>query len=190
MYLDIIVCTETLFSTDTCFDMSGYNSYHVLRENRRGGGISIFVKISVTSSSLKEFSLISETIEINTVNLELNTSLSINIVGVYKPPDVKMAEYNVTLGNYLAATIPRATYTYIVGDTNVDLLEPNAVMEEYCTVLQSLSYLSVITVPTRVVGNSVILLVHNWTNQLHEVVSGAIEVAIKDHFPTFLHTEK
>ena len=98
-----------------------------------------------------------------------------------------MAEFNVTLGNYLA-TIPRATYTYIVGDTNVDLLEPNAVMEEYCAVLQSLSYLPVITVPTRVVGNSVTLLDHMWTNQLHEVVSGAIEVAITDHFPTFLST--
>ena len=27
-----------------------------------------------------------------------------------------------------------------------------------------------------------------WTNQLHEVVSGAIEVAITDYYPTFLCT--
>ena len=79
MYPDIIVCTETWFSTDTCFDIPGYNSYHVVRENRRGGGISIFVKVSMASSSLKEFSLTSETMEINTVKLELNSRLYINI---------------------------------------------------------------------------------------------------------------
>ena len=61
-------------------------------------------------------------------------------------------------------------------------------MEEYSPVMESTSYLPVINEPTRVTENTSTLLDHIWTNQLHEVVSGVIEISITDHFPIFLST--
>ena len=71
---------------------------------------------------------------------------------------------------------------------NVDLLNPDDYMEEYCATLQSVSYLPVITEPTRVTDTSITLIDHMWTNQLHEVVSGVIVTSISDHYTTFLST--
>ena len=71
---------------------------------------------------------------------------------------------------------------------NIDMFSPYGAMEEYYAIMQSASYLPVITEPTRVTDGTSSLLDHIWTTQLHEVVSGVIDISINDHYPTFLST--
>ena len=127
---DIIVSTETWFSDDTCADIPGYNSYHVYRTDRRGGGVSIYVGDHLESHQVEELSYISETLEVNTVKLTLNPRLTVQVVGVYRP------HQNVIVFNnqisHIIANIPRSTLAYFVGDMNLDLFTPNILMEEYC----------------------------------------------------------
>ena len=77
--------TETWFSDDTCTDIPGYNSYHINREDRRGGGVSIYVGNHFQSHQVDELSYVSETLEVKTVKLTLNPRLTVQVVGVYRP---------------------------------------------------------------------------------------------------------
>ena len=128
-----------------------------------------------------------DAIELNVIKLILNPRLSVQIVGMYRPPDRNIHDFNVALGNVLTS-LPRSTHVYMVGDMNIDLLDSDPLMEEYCAILQSASYLPIITEPTRITDHSATLIDHIWTNQLHEAVSGVLEVTITDHYPTFLST--
>ena len=120
----------------------------------------------IESSSVQEHTCVTDAVELNSVALTLNSRLTVHIIGVYRPPAQSINEFNIALGN-IAASIPRSKLVYIVGDMNIDLLVPGDLMEEYCATLQSVSYLPGITEPTRVTTNSISLIDHIWTIQLH-----------------------
>ena len=148
--------------------------------------MSNYVQSHLVSCSVNESSYISDTLEANTVKIFLNPRLTVQVIGIYRPHRDKRV-FNNQIANIISA-IPRSTLVYIIGDMNIDMLSPCEAMEEYCSIMQSASYLPVITEPTRVTNDTSTLLDHIWTTQLHEVVSGVIDISITDHFPTFLST--
>ena len=165
---EILVLTETLFTNGSCSEIPGYNGHHICRDARRGGRISIYVKNSTTSSAVSEYTYI-RVIELNTVKLILNSRSSVMIIGAYRPgPRIEIPEFSVILGNI--SEMPGAALTYVVGDMNIDMLSSSGSVDEYCAILQSISFLPVITVPTRVADNTSTLIDYIWTNQLHEIV--------------------
>ena len=56
---DIIILTETWAKdeTNTLCHIPGYNSTHNLRENRRGGGVSIFVRESLNYNVIETINI-------------------------------------------------------------------------------------------------------------------------------------
>ena len=65
---DIIAISETFFnSTNVCdFTLSNYIGFHSIRKSRKRGGVSIFIKESLHSEIVEEFSYITPEIEICT----------------------------------------------------------------------------------------------------------------------------
>ena len=47
---EVLVLSETWFAVDSCYDIPGYVGHHVYRADKRGGGVSIFVKDSIDST--------------------------------------------------------------------------------------------------------------------------------------------
>ena len=58
--IDILVFTETWFTVSYNCEIDGYTSYHVARSNIRGGGVSVFVRNTKTSSMLIDRSFVAE----------------------------------------------------------------------------------------------------------------------------------
>ena len=85
--------------------------------------------------------------------------MTVHMQGNYRPPDLSIHEFNIVLEGILT-TMPRSAHVYLTGDLNIDLLDPDPLMEEYCSILESVSCLPVITEPTRVIDHSKTLFDH------------------------------
>ena len=89
-----ILCFSESWLTDATkqlLNFQGYQSFHSLRPiNKRGGGISIFIKNSIRAKHLYRHSLSEDHIE--TLFVEINTGERTYIGTIHKPP---LADCNV-----------------------------------------------------------------------------------------------
>ena len=101
----------------------GSHNYHTLK---LGGGVSIFVKASLTFEPLKNLSLMTSSIEtvfikIRKCSLKINRDL---IIGVcYRPPSGDKKEFNITITEILDSINHDLNYVYLMGDFNINLFE-------------------------------------------------------------------
>jgi len=183
---DVLVFTETWFSSDTVTELDGYNSYHVYRNERRGGGVSIYVKRKYNTSAIKDWSFIGFDFEINSVRISVDSTRVI-IYGIYRPPDRDIGRFSDEL-SVLLSDVRRSDHVFVVGDLNVDLVNPSAAEVDIISSFHAFSFVPLVTVPTYVTRNTASCLDHIWHNQLDEVSSGVFQVDISDHYPVFVIT--
>ena len=120
----VIVLTETWFSEGNIHDIDGYVGYHTYRQTR-GGGVSVYVCNSLGSYILNDFSFINDIVETCAVKVILRNSISINIVGVYRPPNSgNLHNFNVTFFNDVVTKFDARSNVVVVGDLNVNLINP------------------------------------------------------------------
>ena len=91
--IDIMVFSETWFESDNCSSIQSYDDYHTVRQNKKGGGVSIYVRNKYKSSKLNNLSGIYSTFEACTVILKVNESFEIYIVCLYRPPDSSLNQF-------------------------------------------------------------------------------------------------
>ena len=69
----VIVITETwLDSCSLHYNLPGYKAFHTIRQNGRGGGVSIFVENSIDCEHIKPISSIFDSFEISAVKIKIN----------------------------------------------------------------------------------------------------------------------
>ena len=185
---NILVLSETWFSEDTVTDIDGYTGYHVFRDDRRAGGVSVYVKSNISSVCVSELSYVRDVIEINTIRITLCNRTDVCIIGIYRPPERQyMRDFIVLIGDILRS-LPRSLPIYLAGDLNIDLLSQDDAGDELCELLQGLSFIPLITKSTRITEQSATCIDQIWTNQLQDVISGVVKVSVTDHFPVFMAT--
>ena len=80
--------------------IDGYYGYHSGRENRRGGGISIFVKKNADVKVVPLFSESLPEIEFVHINIFYGGTSNVNILAIYRPPNQNMIDdFVMKLGN-------------------------------------------------------------------------------------------
>ena len=108
-------------------------------------------------------------------------------MGIYRPP-----AGNVEISNDILSRISNGDRVVnrnviLIGDMNVDLLDPVVSTDQYVSLLQSFSFLPYMLKPTRFPpGDSEAapsLLDHIWYNKLNNCSSGIICNDITDHHP-------
>jgi len=179
----VIVLSETWFSSNNSADLVGYRAVHVFRDERRGGGVSVFTRISISSIPMYDLCYVGDNLEVCSISLNLSNS-RITVIGIYRPPNGSIAQFVEELGNILSDRSPRER-VFLLGDLNVDLLNPSVCEGELVDLCSSNSFLPLITSPTRVSQFSVSCIDHIWYNQLEETVSGVLKLGISDHFAVF-----
>ena len=180
---DIFCLTETWFNEQTQADIDGYNSFHAFREQRNGGGTSIFVKSKYDAALMSETTFVSDVLEVCTVKAKVCGN-NIIIISIYRPPNSSLVQFNLELENLLAKYTNENVC--IAGDFNVDLINPDNNEFNCIANFISHSYKSHICIPTRVTDLSSTCLDHIWTNLDNVELSGVIsDVNITDHFPCF-----
>ena len=116
----VFILTESWFSPEYTADIPNFKAFHVTRQNRRSGGVSVFVHESLESKSYPQFSYVGDNIEICTVEVKLPTD-SIYLLSIYRPHSGTIEAFTVELENILSNLMFQNKRCYIAGDLNLDI---------------------------------------------------------------------
>ena len=186
---DIIILTETWAKdeTHTFCNIPGYNSTHNSRENRRGGGVSIYLKESIDFSVIETINISENFIEAIAVTFQSEQSgQKVNVLGIYRPPNGDAELFTASMSDILHGHNLSANETIIAGDFNICLLnEYSTVTRNFTNMMNGYFFRPVITRPTRFKENTATVIDHIWVNNVHDVNSGIFYCDITDHCPVF-----
>ena len=190
----MIVLTETWIKEDNAFfsNIAGYSVFHTFRgNNRRSGGVSIFIENYLSSSRIDEYCISDLIMESCVVNVK-SSDENLIIFGIYKSHDCTIDEFSTRVLDILNNSYFSNKKIILTGDFNVNLLEDNARICEFICNFQSINFLSCISRPTRFANNlnNGTLLDHIWLNFTTEFLSGVLLVDDTDHLPTFIKLPK
>ena len=190
---DIIVLSETWLSEPV--NIEGYKSFHSFRCGRRSGGVSVFVRESLSCHKLNEFSVVNDTIESCVVKISL-VSLNFFIFAVYRPHSDNICNFTNALQTVLTNSCLKHDVC-LLGDLNINLLDVhNSDVVCFSAMMRTFNFVPVITKPTRfpssTLNQSASLLDHIWLNFTSDYsnCSGIILDNITDHCTTFLTLSK
>ena len=187
---DIIILTETWGKDDThtLFTIPGYNSLHNYRKNKRGGGVSLFIKDTYKYMPIDDFDNSDETIEtIGATIYYPKSNKSTKVLGVYRPPSSNINDTTEKIGNIIANNSLQLTETVIAGDFNICLLEENHSQQttNFINKMREFFFRPLITRPTRFQNNSATVIDHIWTNSTSTIDSFIFYCDITDHCPVY-----
>ena len=119
---DVLVLTETWLNADTYVKLPGYEVYHVFRKDRTADGISTYVRDGLVSEAVDELTCITDSLEANIIILSLNSRLTILFL-VSTEPGHSIPNFTAVIGNMISS-VPGSATVYMVGNMNINLLEP------------------------------------------------------------------
>jgi len=181
----VIVLSETWHSQGDCQDVEGYNSYHVLRDHRTGGGVSVYVDCRWSSTIIDNISFCNDDIELCSITVKLNNVSTIYIIGIYRPPRGNIYNFHRILFDDVLSTINSRTPVFVCGDLNIDIMHADLIALELEHGFSALSYRPIIRGITRPNVDGGSCIDHIWTNHVLPVMSGIFQEQITDHFPIF-----
>ena len=186
----IFCLTETRFSPSTLQDISGYNSFHTIRDtNTPSGGISLFSIDSLNASKIESLSYSNSTIEICTIEFDFGKQ-HVVLIGVYRPHSDTIDNFNLHFTNILNNRLLKNKFCIIMGDLNICLLRPKIPNLNFSNILFSHHFNPLITKATRfpqIEGEEPSCLDHIWINKFVELDAGIINIDVSDHLPTFVN---
>lgn len=165
------------------FNLDGFTSIFHNRTERRGGGIALYIKETITAKRLCYQTICFENLF---VELEIEGKI-IKLLSVYRPPNASVAdfltEYDVCLKN-----IAKVNDLIVLGDFNLNLLDSNNnYVHKYKDMMAAYGLLLYITEFTRedVVTKSKTLIDHIHCRSTFNVKYSSIICAdISDHYVT------
>ena len=167
---DIIILTETWAKDESqsLCHISGFKSTHNFRPNKRGGGVSIFVKENLSFDVIDELNISDVDIECVGVRLSpIASNFSTTILGVYRQPRGSYPSFQTKLDEIISAHNLTQNDTLLVGDFNICLLNEDYsdTTNSFINSLRSSDFYPVISRPTRIgPNNSLSCIDHIWTN--------------------------
>ena len=181
----VIILQETWFSEANCHDIEGYRGFHNFRENKKGGGVSIYVSNDISSSSLFSCNHNTESLESCSVSLKIKSHFRLDVIGIYRPPNGNIDAFSTVLREILGSFRPTQNLL-VAGDFNIDTLVENNASNSYSETFLCHGLLPYISLPTRITETSITCIDHIWTNIYANSVSGILQTSISDHFITFI----
>ena len=187
---DIIILTETWAKDETHIlcHIPGYESSHNYRADRRGGGVSIFVKNTYRFNIIETLNISNESFESAAITLFYpDSEKRINVLGLYRPPGGDTNLFVEKLSDVISQNNFSSDETIITGDFNICLLKENysPITANFVNMMRAFFFRPVITRPTRFKDNSATVIDHIWSNSVAEVDSYIFYCDITDHCPVF-----
>ena len=185
----VLVLSETWFTELSVVKLQCFRDYHSYRVNRRGGGLSIYVRESLKSSLISDMCSVQEEIEVCTMKIQVNSTTDYIIVGIYRPPDkAELPDFLAILTDRIISNFRPSQPVVIIGDLNIDLLQPTPPELFFIETLRSFSYVPLVTKPTHVnvSTGAASLIDHIWSNQFVGAKCGVLVSGVTDHYPVFV----
>ena len=195
---DIIGVTEAwLKDHNKClYSLENYNSEHLIRPKKKGGGVSIFLREHIGYKLREDLTKISEESEMLFIEIDKDTikaRKNILIGLIYRPPGTNINTFNETMVEIHGKIKNENKKIYLMGDFNINLLNESthAPTKEFLDNMISHSFYPVITRPTRITSETATIIDNIFTNNMGNEIyaKGSILVEISDHLPIFIIEE-
>lgn len=192
---NFIGLSETWFNdvTSPLYGIDGYSHEKVFRSNRRGGGVSLFIKENIVysvRSDLNNFESDAETIFIEVDKSVFQTQSNLVVGLIYRIPDRDVTQFNYNFNEVLNIIKTENKTCYLLGDYNINLLnsETHTPTSDFLDICFSNNFVPLINKPTRVTKHSATIIDNILTNNIVNVsyVQGLFLTDISDHFPIFV----
>ena len=106
------------------------------------------------------------------ISVVKSNNCTIIVIGVYRPPDKsKIPEFTIKFNEILSST-SQSDHVFIVGDLNINILDPIAIENNFINNCLSNFLIPLINKPTLNANNNPCILDHIWTNQLYDTFNG------------------
>ncbi|KAL9968992.1 hypothetical protein ACROYT_G021146, partial [Oculina patagonica] len=181
--LDILVITETFFSSNTpeqLYNIPGFDLHRKDRQTGKGGGIAIYTN---TDLNIKHRTDLEEP-DLEVLWLEVfpfKSKKPLLMAGVYRPPSVK-ADYDRKLADNIERAYLLNMETILTGDFNLDHSKKDFNRHRLAKDLKDSKFVQVVSFVTRPISNS--CLDHIWSNKPERIVNiKCSEICISDHLP-------
>ena len=191
----MIALTETWLnqSKQDLYNMPKYNCINRFRKQRRGGGVSLYIKNDIKFINRPDLEYFDAEMESLFIEIDKNVfNLSSNVVVgvIYRMPNTCMEIFNDRMSDIMNIVQRERKICYFLGDLNVDLLkhESHQSTAAFLDSLNSYNVFPLITKPTRVTRESATLIDHVLTNNFDinsKHVQGILCTSISDHYAIF-----
>ena len=185
---DIILLCETFLTENSKIGavINGYTSYHLCRENKTGGGVSIFVKDSINVLGISQF-LCDDKMEI--LSLRIKTANTIILISeIYRIPNNDPKIFIESMRDILDNCVEDIV---VIGtDQNIDLLNISNYRPAQCLLedLTEKQCMLTITKPTRVTHTTATLIDNIYVKSKKYLVCNSAVICddMSDHYPCYL----
>ena len=183
-------CSDESFRNNSNLNLPNYNSIHLERIGKRGGGICVFISKELHFKQIKEFSVSEENYESLSIEILNQTCKNIIITTCYRPPNAIITPFKTHITNIFKKLLKKNKKIFFLGDFNINSLDytTNDKVRKFIDLMFSKGMLSVINRPTRISKNKFSCIDHIYTNSFlnSSIISGIVKTDISDHFPVFI----
>lgn len=146
--IDIIILTEVGVTDETSnlFNIPGYKMYTKLRQNKKGGGIIIYIKDYLKFTLYNCNTYLFESL-IGTIKTPCNQAVT--ICAIYRPPSYNKQLFVSEL-SFLLKNMHSSLNIIIAGDMNLDLKISSNIKDNYLNLMAEYGLLCGITEYTRI----------------------------------------
>ena len=190
----IMAFSETWFTDFNCslYDIEGFNLETNSRLLKRGGGVCLYIRKSISYSLRTDLDNMDDVMESKFVEIGrdcFNTSMDMVVGVIYRPPNTDLEQFNKKCIDLLLKIRAENKVVYLAGDYNINLLnsETHLLTSEFLDIMFSNMFVPLINKPTRIGKSSATIIDNIFTNcrDFECTFSGILYTDISDHFPVF-----
>ena len=190
----ILAFSETWLTSynNTLYNIDGYNAENVYRTNRKGGGVSLYIREHVSYTTRIDIDIFNEIMESKFVEIDkkcISADRNVIIGVIYRPPNSDVVQFTSLINGVLQKIKMENKKCFLLGDYNINLFnaEKHHPTSEFLENMFSYEYIPLINKPTRDSGHTASLIDNIYCNQIpsESTLSGLFYTDISDHYPIF-----
>ena len=117
------------------FELQGYTSFHTIRNHKKAGGVSIYIKSLFSTNKIVILTLNNLYIDTITIEFKLDTR-NIIISSIYRSPSLEKDSFVYRNNCIEKFNVYNVKHIFICGDFNIDILKDNTVTDSFLNTLQ------------------------------------------------------
>ena len=172
------------------YDLNGYVIIKGCRKQRRGGGVSRYIRDEISFATRIDLGFFDSEMESIFIEIDkdiIRTNSNIVITLIYTMPDSSVDIFNERISDILNTVCKELKIFYCIGDLNIDFFrygfhEPTSAMLD---TIYACNAVPLITKPTRVTETTATLIDHILTNNINiasDHLQGILCTDISDHY--------
>ena len=171
------------------FNISGYDAYLIVRNNRKGGGVARYVKQELTPKCLTSKSMVvNDVFECTIIEIQVSGYRNIIVSCIYRSPGSDVTVFSEHVEQLFLDLSLHKSICFLCGEFNIDISKHNSNrgIKYFLYTMYAICLYLLIDRPTRISNQSFSLIdniVTNVTN--YNITSGIFINYITDHLPVF-----